>query len=396
MSLFGISFTLMVLMVLVAMIDHLISASAPDTERDRNLYLLQTRLEDKAGTSNSNNPAGFYFLNHYVKKLKTPEKVSLYKIPEVNNAFSRNQKFALNTRFTDAEYWEVLKFNFLEGKPYDHKLLEKREPVAVISKSTRDNYYGKGVSAIGKTIKANNIDYKVIGVVEDVPPTNIHAFGDLYLPYTVSSIDFNERKSLRGMFFCIVQASSPDQFPEIQEEFNQMVAGIDIQSFHQGYDILKVSLDTYLGCFTRVIFGNANDDKKNMFYIVVGGFMLLFMLLPAINLVNMNITRIMERASEIGVRKAFGASNGNLISQFLIENVIITFIGGFISILLTFIVLQILNASQFIPHADLGLNYKVFLMGLGVTFLFGIVSGVYPAFRMSKMQAASVLRGKGE
>ena len=59
---------------------------------------------------------------------------------------------------------------------------------------------------------------------------------------------------------------------------------------------------------------------------------LLFMLLPAVNLVNLNVSRIMERASEIGVRKSFGASSRVLVGQFLVENVALTLIGGAIGL----------------------------------------------------------------
>ena len=55
---------------------------------------------------------------------------------------------------------------------------------------------------------------------------------------------------------------------------------------------------------------------------------LLFLLIPTVNLVNINISRIMERASEIGVRKAFGAPARTLVGQFLVENLLLTFVGG--------------------------------------------------------------------
>ncbi len=54
------------------------------------------------------------------------------------------------------------------------------------------------------------------------------------------------------------------------------------------------------------------------------GAALLFMLLPTVNLVNLNVSRIMERASEIGVRKAFGASSRTLVGQFVVENLVLT------------------------------------------------------------------------
>ena len=126
---------------------------------------------------------------------------------------------------------------------------------------------------------------------------------------------------------------------------------------------------------------------------VVSLLVFLFMLMPTINLVNINVSRIMERSSEIGVRKAFGASSGTLIGQFLVENIFLTLIGGLIGFLLSALVLEMIADSGLIPYAQLGLNIRVFGIGLGLSLIFGFISGVYPAYKMSKLQAVQALKG---
>jgi len=394
-SLFGISITLTVLMVVVSFLDHLVSPNVPETKRDRSLYLLSVVMTDNDRQGYSQNPPGFHLVNEFAKKLKTPEKVSMFSIFETANAFSNNQKLSLDFRYTDAEYWEILDFEFVEGKPFTQKELDDRAYSVVISRSTRDNYFGKRESAIGKFIETNGEQYRVIGVVEDVPITNIHAHGDIFAPYTISPIDLSKSRNLSGNYFAIVLAKDKGDFPTIQQEFQDMVTKIHLKDYHD-FDNLKTHLDTFLGSFTRPLFGGDQEDKgdqAHVFYLFAGFFMFLFMLLPAVNLVNLNITRIMERASEIGVRKAFGASNQHLLGQFLIENVAVTIIGGVIGMVLAFVVLGMINASHIIPHVHLTFNTNVFLIGLGISLFFGIMSGVYPAFRMSKLQAASALKG---
>src|SRR5256885_1583041 len=68
---------------------------------------------------------------------------------------------------------------------------------------------------------------------------------------------------------------------------------------------------------------------------IIAAVALLFMALPTLNLVNLNVSRILERASEIGVRKAFGASSRALLGQFLVENVVLTLIGGALGLALS-------------------------------------------------------------
>ncbi len=89
----------------------------------------------------------------------------------------------------------------------------------------------------------------------------------------------------------------------------------------------------------------------------------LFMLLPAVNLINLNTSRIMERASEIGVRKAFGASSRTLVGQFVVENLVLTLVGAAIGFVLAAWLLQVINASGLIQYAELSMNYRIFAMG---------------------------------
>ena len=117
------------------------------------------------------------------------------------------------------------------------------------------------------------------------------------------------------------------------------------------------------------------------------------MLLPTVNLVNVSVSRILERASEIGVRKAFGASSWTLVGQFLVENVVLTLIGGLLGFVLAALVLDGINGSGLFPYARFALNGRVFLYGLLLTLFFGVLSGVYPAWKMSRLHPVDALKG---
>ena len=125
---------------------------------------------------------------------------------------------------------------------------------------------------------------------------------------------------------------------------------------------------------------------------IAGLIVLMFMGLPAINLVNVNVSRILERASEIGVRKAFGAPSKALLWQFIIENIFITFIGGTFALALSFLIIYLINSSGWIAYADLTINLTVFLISILVCLVFSLLSGVLPAFRMSKLKIVDALK----
>src|SRR6185295_15792935 len=135
------------------------------------------------------------------------------------------------------------------------------------------------------------------------------------------------------------------------------------------------------------------ESYANRLRAVLVGLGILFLILPTVNLVNINLSRILDRASEIGVRKAFGASSWTLVGRFVVENVVLTLLGGLVGLALAWLVLTVVNASGVIAYALFGLNARVFAWGFGMAVLFGLFSGVYPAWRMSKLHPVQALKG---
>jgi putative ABC transport system permease protein len=121
--------------------------------------------------------------------------------------------------------------------------------------------------------------------------------------------------------------------------------------------------------------------------------MLLFMLLPALNLVNLNMGRIMERSTEIGVRKAFGATSLQLAGQLVVENVLLCLAGGLVGLAGAQAALWWLEAARLSPYLDVHVNLKVFGWGMLIAFVFGLLSGAIPAWRMSRLDPVHALKG---
>lgn len=389
-SLFGISLTLTILMVVTAFMDKMLSPAYPDLKRNRSLYISNVmKVSSKNGWFNGSS-ASFYFLDHYVSKLKTPEKVGIYTFSSPSNAYVNNKKIVIEYKYTNAAFWAIAEFNFIEGKAYDHTHIDRAERVGVISESTKKAYFGDVPSVVGKYIETDNVIYRVIGVVKDVPMTMRNFHGDIFLPYTVSKTNYKE-PGLQGSFGAVLLAKSEADVPKMKAEYDQMVA--KIPTGDKEYDKLYVHAYTMLESFSSKLFGDVDHAGLPKMFTIVSLFILLFLLLPTINLVNINITRIMERSSEIGVRKAFGASSNTLVYQFIVENIIITLLGGIIGVILSVIAIHLLNAANLIPYLNLSLNYRVLGFGLLACLFFGVLSGVYPAWRMSRLNVVNALKG---
>lgn len=394
-SLFGISMTLSILIVLTAFYEHLFSANYPESNRDRSLYatLIEEVRTEEGGMRRG--PMSLSYIKKYIQPLKSAEKVGFSTQPNTVNTYGNGKKLRLFFKYTDPVFWEITQFEFLEGRPYTQRDIDNNEQVAIINDETRDDYFGKGVSPIGKIIEINGQYLRVVGVVRGCPITRVLVSADVYMPYNLQKKDPEASQSLGGEYTAIVLGKTKADLPKIEQEYSELVPRIPLSTYG-GFkpDKLNARLSPYFESLVRdMFFGSAGDTARVRFFTFLAVFALLFMSLPAINLVNINISRILERASEIGIRKAFGASSRILVGQFVTENIIMTLIGGLLAILISALFLWWFNHSQLIAYADLTINWTVVAVALLLSLVFGLMSGVYPAWRMSRLPAVEALRG---
>ncbi|HUL45277.1 MAG TPA: FtsX-like permease family protein [Bacteroidota bacterium] len=397
-SLFAISFTLVVLMATVSILDQLFAPMAPETRQERTLGVYNAVMRGKDFIQAGD--VGYGFLSKYVKTLPDAELVSIYSRVTTATSFKDGFEIKSDMKLTDGEFWKILDFKFLEGGPITDADETNANFVAVINQATKQKFFGDA-SALGKSIEANGQRFRIVGVVSNVPVYRDVPYADIWVPIS-TTLDVGYRERLMSGFRAMILARDRADFDRIRSEFNARLKKVALPS--SNYDTFLSVAESEFDRSARDLLGATYSTDPNRGDItipsdsaeVIGLLILaafLFMLLPTINLVNINVSRIIERASEIGVRKSFGASSRTLIGQFLVENILLTLIGGIVGFILSVIILNALTSSGLIPYADFHVNVRIFLYGLAVTLIFGTISGVYPAWRMSRMQPVNALKG---
>jgi len=386
-SLFGIGFTLLVLTLAAAMFDHIFSPYPPETRGARTLTIYGVRLQ--SGDSSSTGPGGFALYDRYMRDIPGVERMAILSQPQTVISYWGGSRIESMIKRTDADYFKILEYEFLEGSAYGPVDVDEGRFVAVINESTRRKFFGNE-KAVGKTLDADGQTFKVVGVVPDVPIFRLLSTGDIFVPVTTAKSD-EYRTKIRGGFYAMFLLRDEGDAEAVRQEFRARLSKVPLPS--QFKEIFAVP-ETFFASFARLMINDwdAEAPADRLLAILLTA-ALLFMVLPAVNLVNLNVSRALERASEIGVRRAFGASARDLSLQFLFENVVVSVVGGVLALAMAAIVLFALNRSDLIPYAHFALNLRIAAWGFLFALTFGVISGVWPAWRLSRLRPVAALAG---
>ncbi|OEZ57554.1 ABC transporter permease [Duganella sp. HH105] len=388
-NLLCIVLTLVVLLVVTALLQNAFYPTGVEGKSERFVQAVMIEARHSENKSIRRSPLGFKLIDKYIKPLKGVEAVSAATMPETVSVYQEGRVSELLMRRTDAEYWKILDFKVLQGRVPDQADVEQGRFVAVLNASTARKLF-PGQQALGQKISIGGQYFSIIGVVEDA--MHLNAFADIWAPVTTfPSTDY--RGQMFGNFSMLVLAHTAADLPRIQRDIEAAAKTVVFDDPNQ-FNIARVWGDSKLDLFARMLTQpDGADSGAGKLLAVIGVLMLLFMMLPALNLINLNTGRILERSSEIGVRKAFGATSAHLVRQLVLENVLLCLVGGLIGLACARVVLWWLEGSGLIPYLHVELNLAVFGMGLLLATIFGLLSGVLPAWKMSRLDPVHALKG---
>jgi putative ABC transport system permease protein len=387
-----IALTLGVLLVVTALLQN---AFFPRGVEGKSYRMLQTGSMVSTHTDGHTmrtGPLGYRIIDRYLKPMegKQAELVSALSGPRTTSVYRADRVVELMMRRVDAEYWKILDFTVLDGTLPTVEDVAQGRFVAVLNQTTAKKLFGEA-RAVGQALDVGGQNFRVIGVVAD--EIHINSFAELWTPITTDpSSDYRTQEG--GDYTVMMLARSPVDLPMIQAEVARQATLVKFDD-PKGFNTAYFWADRKLEFFARQLLGTHRqaDSGAWLLLAVIGTAMLLFMALPALNLVNLNTGRILERSSEIGVRKAFGASSRQLVWQFVVENVLLCIAGGAFGLLFAKGALVWLEGSGLIPYLRVELDFAVFGWGLLLAIVFGLLSGVLPAWKMSRLHPVQALKG---
>lgn len=396
-NLFGTVLTLTVLVVAFATFDSIVNPSGAQHRSDHVLAINRVVITHSTEFILWGGGPGGAFFTSYVKPLRTPDIVSLTTRARTAISYIDGRKLSIQIRATDAAYWKILDFGLIAGRVLAPDDIDSGRSVAVINESTARGWF-PGQSPLGKPIRVGSRSYEVVGVVRDEPETSSLSYSDVWVPITSSETRAWEQE-FTGDNQILLYVNDPAKRDAVRAELAARARAFAVNPDPSRYNRLRVLATTPL----QELAGQALDrndlrrpdwqsDPSALFIAASIVVALLFMALPAVNMVNLNVGRIMERAPEIGLRKAAGAPARTLVGQFIFENLVLTLLGGVLAFAVAPLILGVLN--EVFRHGQMRLNLSVFIAGLVFVAIFGVLSGAYPAWKMSRLDPAAALKGQ--
>ena len=270
------------------------------------------------------------------------------------------------------QYFDVNGKKLAAGRFFTEDDVKNNESVVVIDPNTVKQLFGEGERPLGKVILFNNVPLKVIGITEADTGFGSNENLNMWSPYTTV---MNKITGARNISSVTVKVKDNVSSQVAEQSISALLEARHGTKdfFTRNSDSIKQTIESTTGTMTMLISSIA------LISLIVGG----------IGVMNIMLVSVTERTKEIGVRMAIGARQMNILSQFLIEAVLICLLGGFIGIALSGLIGLIFN--QFVSSFPMSFSTGSIVLALTCSTLIGVAFGYMPARSASKLNPIDAL-----
>lgn len=310
-------------------------------------------------------------------------------VAPANSTFMRvingNQAIESQVTGTTAAYAEVKNLKLAQGRFFTNTEEETQQRVVVLSSLAAQDLF-KGADPIGQSVRINNEPFTVVGVLKKSSGDDSEAyFRPLYTPLEVAQNRLINAPRYRGDFIVSEITVQVRDRELISYAENQVE-----QTLRLRHDLLaNEKNDFHILNQARLL--EIAGNVANMMTVLLGSIGTVSLIVGGIGIMNIMLVSVTERTSEIGLRKALGAQDNDILLQFLIEALVLCALGSMIGILLSYSVSNLLNGIPEFPF-DIIIELWALLLALAVGLFSGFVFGLYPAIRATRLDPIEALR----
>jgi len=400
-SILGTALAIAMIMVIVIVWQVRTANFTPENNRDRMMYVKSAMAIYQEKWRSIQRPSLHVIKEVFYPLANTGAVSAVAPIqPKLVGLMDGTIEFRNDILYTDGAFWKMFDFTFIQGQPYTEEEVQSGIQKAVVCETTAKRLFGT-IDIVGKTIQLGYVPYTVCAVIKDVSLLADAAYGNIWVPYSTNEqMMTSGAENLLGAFYCYILANNSSDFKAINDQVDQNVKQLNAGQVEQILDLSGYP-DTQLGQLARKdIF---SPPRINEWVLKYGVIITLLLLIPAINMSGMTLSRMRRRMAEIGLRKAFGASRGELINQVLYENMVLSLLGGIIGLILSYTAVFILRnwlfesglssfaTSTLFINTNMVISPLIFLLAFLFCVILNLLSAGIPAWRASRMNIVDAL-----
>ena len=282
---------------------------------------------------------------------------------------------------TTPGYESIRNWTVAEGRFLQQPDIDNRSFVAVIGSEAATEMYGT-THAVGETFSLNGYTITVVGVLAEVGSSASGSNDNqILIPFTLAQ-RLSNQTSISSFY---VSAASSAQVGQAQAAVESY-----LEKAFENYNTR--SFGTQYSVFNQSEMLSTLSETTNTLTLMLGGIAAISLLVGGIGIMNIMLVSVSERTREIGIRKAIGAARGNILMQFLIESLVVSLMGGLMGLAISVVAV---NALAPVLQMTLTIPVNVAWMAIAFSVFIGVVFGMYPANKASKLRPIEALHYEG-
>jgi putative ABC transport system permease protein len=290
-----------------------------------------------------------------------------------------NQNWRTSIQGVYSEYIDIRDWPLQSGLTFTDADERSATKVCIVGKTIIENIFGDQQNVVGQTIRIRNLPFKIIGVLSGKGQNAMGQDQDDIVIAPFSTV----QKKLQGITFAnslIASARSEAQIEEARQEINQVLTDRRKGSGGDGTDYT---------IRTQTDIGNAAEQTSKTLSVLLASIACVSLIVGGIGIMNIMLVSVTERTREIGIRMAVGARSKDVLLQFLIEALVMSFTGGILGIATGGGFSLLISKIQGWPVTVSPLSI---LLGFGFSAGIGIFFGWYPARKAASLKPIDALR----